>query len=300
MKNMSLRNKINTFIMDTINCIQYPLFELFCKDTIPVYGYFQRFGFYTKRNNIGDDLNIDFFELVTKQRVIKAKSSFLVKKKGKVPFSLVGSILEYTLKQEIGSIVWGSGFKYYHETVDSDKLQKHRFLAVRGPKTRDIIVRNGGNCPEVYGDPIILLSKYYPLNCPIKYKYGIIPHKLDRHLDVVEAMSRIPGVVIIDVMNYSNWRDTVEMIVSCEMVISSSLHGIIISDSYGIPNIWARFSDYIDGKGFKFEDYFAGVDKNANCVDLSNGFDEKLIHTEKSKWIAPTIHPEFKNSCPLF
>lgn len=298
---MAFHGNINTVIMNIINAIQYPIFDLIFRNTIPVYGLFQRFCFYTKRDNIGDDLNIDFFELVTKRRVVKAEFSPLVRFYKKKPYSLIGSILERTITRSKGSIVWGSGFKYYHEQLNSKYLKNHTFLAVRGPMTRDILIKNKCSCPEVYGDPIILISKFYPINnVNKKYKYGIIPHHLDRNLPVVKNLEDFPNCTVIDVKKYSRWQDVIQTIVSCDVILSSSLHGIIIADSYNVPNLWVRFSDYIDGGGFKFRDYFSGVGKSVDCYDLSTGLNTTLIDSEIKKWEVPKIHEEFEKSCPLF
>lgn len=61
--------------------------------------------------------------------------------------------------------------------------------------------------------------------------------------------------------NYSSWKNTIKTINECEFIISSSLHGIIIADSYNIPNIWCKFSDKVYGKDFKFFDYFESVNR---------------------------------------
>lgn len=296
----SIKPLVHKYLMELINHVQYPLFELFYgKQCIPVYGGFERFAFYTKRDNIGDDLNIDFFEALTKKHIIKAEYSYFVHKRLLKPYSLVGSILEYSYKQEYPVVVWGSGFKSSVKDIIPEQIKKNNYLAVRGPKSREIILNYGGVCPPVYGDPIVLISKYFSFEVKKHYKYGFVPHKKDANLDIINKLRQNSEVKVIKIYKYHDWKSLIEEFLSCEFIVSSSLHGIIISDSYKIPNIWCRFSDYIDGGGFKFDDYFLGVSKQVECVDLSRGIDYGIIDFNIRKWTAPVINPEFEESCPF-
>ena len=76
----------------------------------------------------------------------------------------IGSILAHASKN---SIVWGSGI------IDQNHpVEKADFRAVRGPKTRERLLALGYKCPEIYGDPALLLPKYFNPKVEKKYKYS--------------------------------------------------------------------------------------------------------------------------------
>ena len=77
----------------------------------------------------------------------------------------------------------------------------------------------------------------------------------------------IPKASFIDVKNGP--EEFVEELVQCEKIISSSMHGLILSDAYGIPNQWVRFSDRIIGGEYKYFDYYSTTDNDRpSCVSL--------------------------------
>ena len=161
-----------------------------------------------------------------------------------------GSILAQATRD---SIVWGSGI------VDRrHKIAKAKFYAVRGPETRKFLIEQRYDCPEVYGDPAILLPDFYSPEIKKKYQIGIIPHYVDCE-KISGKYQNIRGVKVIDMMTLDIEKTTNE-ILACEKVISSSLHGVIVPHTYGIPAIWMQFSDKVFGDNIKYQDYFRSVD----------------------------------------
>jgi pyruvyltransferase len=110
----------------------------------------------------------------------------------------------------------------------------------------------------MYGDPALLLPRLYsPANLARRYRIGITPHVVDRDDPAVCALGARPDVTIIDL--YRPTLECVEAIVACDMILSSSLHGLVVADAYGIPSGYVLFSDKVIGGGFKFRDYLKGI-----------------------------------------
>ena len=166
----------------------------------------------------------------------------------------IGSILD---RATSNSIIWGSGF-ISKQSVLLEKPKK--IYAVRGPKTREKLIGFGIDCPEIYGDPALLMPYVYQPKKTIdkKYKVGIIPHIVDKDIAWLKQFSSSDDIKIIDVQNPNPFK-VIDSILECEKVISSSLHGIIVSDAYNIPSIWVKFSNNLQGGSFKFIDYFLSV-----------------------------------------
>lgn len=163
----------------------------------------------------------------------------------------IGSIAKFAKK---GTIVLGSGTIRKEDFLNPDAIWRF----VRGPLTRDIVLSNGGECPDVYGDPALLL----PLFCQPeekKYELGIVPH----YVDYNEIVKLYPNHYVINLLN-PNPIEVAKQISSCKKIISSSLHGIIAAHAYGIPAAWVEFSNKLYGDGIKFYDYYKSVD--ADCI----------------------------------
>ncbi len=168
----------------------------------------------------------------------------------KTNYLAAGSILHHATKN---SIVWGSGI-IDRKQVIPDACYK----AVRGPLTRDLIVKSGYECPESYGDPALLLPQYFNPKAEKRWKLGIIPHYHD--FEKVDSWYRNEeDIHVINVMT-NDIEEVTRAILKCERTVSSSLHGIIVSHAYNIPSLWVEFSTKLFGDGVKFQDYFESIE----------------------------------------
>ncbi|TXE05871.1 polysaccharide pyruvyl transferase family protein [Gelidibacter salicanalis] len=161
-----------------------------------------------------------------------------------------GSVLAHVNKK---CVVWGSGIIQKKQVVKAAS-----FLAVRGPQTRQNLIAQGHEVPEVYGDPAILMPIYYhPTKADKRYRLGIVPHYND-YKQVHEMYHGTADILVIDLMTM-DIEATTDLFLQCEHIISSSLHGLIIAHVYQIPAVWVEFSDKLFGDGIKFQDYFESV-----------------------------------------
>ena len=164
----------------------------------------------------------------------------------------VGSILSQLRKFDI---VWGSGGIYTRKVPRVRPPEGVEFLAVRGPKTREIV---DADVPEVYGDPALLLPQMYQPATPAKrYPVGIIPHEAEKDIPVP---TDDPSVLVIDIN--AGIAPVIDAIAQCEVILSSTLHGIITAEAYGIPATWLRMTDRIRGGDFKFHDYYLSTGRD--------------------------------------
>lgn len=166
--------------------------------------------------------------------------------------------------------IWGTGLMFDYDNVEQIGVRPFIIHALRGEKTRkrlsDLL---GENISCVLADPGILAPMLVE-PCEKKYNVGIVPHRWDKGEKIFERMLEYyPNSRIIDVQNQP--EQVLKEISSCEYIISTSLHGLIVADSYGIPNCWCEISDKVIGKGFKFHDYFSSFGTDREMFDLRSG-----------------------------
>lgn len=193
----------------------------------------------------------------------RVKYDYLKLRKKNFSYLAVGSIIR---RANSKSVVWGSGA---FGTEGKDCLNdKATYLAVRGPLTRNLLRINGIHCPEVFGDPALLLPGYFYPQVKKKYKIGIILRWSEKEWNNLVPDDSIKKIFL----GTDNIEGTISDILSCERIISSSLHGVILADAYGIPSAWLG-STTPKGLEFKFYDYFISVNKvrKPQTIDFSSG-----------------------------
>lgn len=207
-------------------------------------------------DNFGDKLTPYLVEKISgKKCVYSPHESDLPK------YAVAGSILNWEIKN---CTAWGVGLasRDDHPKIETIKM-------VRGEISKYISIVEGNNSDIVVGDPALLLPRYYTPKVEKKYKLGIFPHYIDADILTCNLLNVCPDDVII-IYALDDIEKTIDAIFSCERVISSSLHGLIVADAYRIPSRWVKFSDRILGDGTKYMDYYSsiGYDIGTKPIDL--------------------------------
>lgn len=161
----------------------------------------------------------------------------------------IGSVLHFAAD---GDVVWGSGVngKIPIENIRARKLDVR---AVRGPLTKAVLEGIGIEVPPVFGDPALLVKRFFSkrFRRDVTRRYVVIPNLHDEKLvrDWDNVVSPLWG-----------WNRIVREILAAELVVSSSLHGIIIAEAFGVPARFLRLSDRENL--FKYNDYAQGTGRD--------------------------------------
>jgi len=247
------------------------------------------------KNNWGDAINPFIIEKISRKNVSHINSLYNIR--NKPVYSVVGSILHHkSLKYIKNLVIWGSGL------ISDEKeilfKQNAEIHAVRGPLTREILLQHGYRCPDVYGDPALLFPIIYPKKKRKRYKLGIIPHYKDKDDEFINKIKRDNEILVIDIN--SKILKFVDQVLSCELIASSSLHGLILADAYNIPSIWIKMSDKIIGADFKFQDYFLSVGrKNEKPLIIDNTTNKYDIINNKRIYEVKFNREILIKSCPF-
>ncbi len=201
--------------------------------------------------NLGDALSPVMASIVSGQRTVH------VPHKADMPrLAAVGTIAHSFEKGDVA--VWGTGCSRYRNPLDGQDRQpfdpsvaNFTVHATRGPVTRSLLKAEGG--VPVYGDPVWILPKFHRRPEKRRWKLGVIVHLSDLADRAHEANTKdghlryvVPDEFKDDVKIFNTvtavtveaLRERLDEILSCERIVSTSLHGMVFAESYGIPCLY--------------------------------------------------------------
>ena len=191
----------------------------------------------------------------------------------------IGSVLHVYDRKNV--IVWGSGI-----IKSNSKIFEADFRAVRGMETIRRLNELGYKTPKILGDPALLLPLIIKPNIRIKNKIGIVPNY--KQFDEIKLKySLSPEFSLIDLRD--DILSVTNEMTSCEYIIATSLHGLIVAHAYNIPAIWVdlNVNTKLAGDDIKFKDYFSSVNIDYyspyNLRSLIYNEIKYLIEENKSK-----------------
>jgi pyruvyltransferase len=159
----------------------------------------------------------------------------------------VGSILPMA---QSGDTIWGSGMNGKHSPGELH-FGSLEVCSVRGPITAEILVDRGIDVPAIYGDPGLLIPTLFPelSTSATSAEIGIVPnfHEMDRFIGEGTLVSPIGDPL-----------DKIKEICGFESIVSSSLHGIVIAEAFGIPAVLIRPERETL---LKYRDYYLGTSR---------------------------------------
>ena len=198
---------------------------------------------------------------------------------------------------------------------------KMTVYATRGPFTRNLLAPDVSG-PAVYGDPLWLLPRFHTAPVEKRHELGVILHLselADRSYHAVpkpdhlryklspEDAGSIKLINTVTPTTVEALRERLDDILSCKRIVSTSLHGMVFAESYGIPCLY--FSPRSAAAGLGKVDLISeeGIDLRLN--DLYRGLGqtsldvwyqprrketdwEALIRTIDQVWFAKTLNED--------
>ena len=215
-----------------------------------------------KQVNLGDYLATVIFQWMLERKHI---SSLHVNKTTNL--MAVGSLIGMG---NFDATIWGSGihcFGTVKAVMRHCKYVHYDIRAVRGPVTKEILKAAGysvENCFE--GDPAILMPFIYEETNPVKkYDYSLIQHLSTTNNHVEKGLHTIS-------ISTTNYQHFISELLASKKVISSSLHGIILAETYGVPAIF--LNNGMENELLKYYDWYFSTGRMN--VKMANNMQEAM------------------------
>lgn len=205
----------------------------------------------------------------------------------------VGSVFELAGKHPSGAAVWGTGLRGEPRADVATKVLQNlgEIVAVRGPRTREAL----SLAPQTpLGDPGLLSYLLVKPNTVLKSRRVFVPHFTtwnSREGRALLAKARSRGFDIIKPSLPP--LEVLRCIAGANFVLSSSLHGVIVAHSLGVPASLLT----VGGKAgqepeWKFRDYFESIGASFEVEPWAILDDDKMLDdsAERALSMAEQLH----------
>lgn len=238
--------------------------------------------------NLGDALSPVMVALLSSQRIVHAGHAIRGTR-----MAAVGTIGHMLKNGDI--TVWGTGASRYvnpHAVPRTARVPfapdpgtRYRVRATRGPVTRALFNEENALSPAVFGDPVWLLPQFYRPPVEKKWELGVIVHlseltgtdlssvvrpELRRYVVPDELRDSVRIIHTRTAISAEALRERLDEILACRRLVSTSLHGMVFAESYGIPCLYfaprgeqrglcVRPLDPNDGNDLRITDLYQGL-----------------------------------------
>lgn len=204
----------------------------------------------------------------------------------------IGSVLEHVAAADSPSVIWGAGVRHPDSAPSAwaNRLPS-RFLAVRGVLTRNAL---GLDATTPLGDPGLLVRTLYRRSTRPR-GVVVVPHFLAFNSPDARrlmAAARSHGMRVVPPS--ASYERICEEVSRAELVVSSSLHGMVVADALDCPVQHVSFGRTTE-PSFKFADYqsvyglpAASVALTDDVLDgpISDVFDRAV---NRSQYVKPKV-----------
>jgi len=238
--------------------------------------------------NIGDALSPVMVALLSSLPIVHASHNARGARMAAV--GTIGQMLQH------GDVTfWGTGVsRYRNPHAESRETRepfapfpetRYRIAATRGPISRALLNEENAIGPPAFGDPVWLLPQFYRPPIEKKWDLGVIVHLSELSETVLNTKVRpefvryeIPeemrgSIHIIQTrtaISAEAMRERLDEILACRRIVSTSLHGMVFAESYGIPclhfaprgrkrGVNRRRLDPNDGHDLRITDLYLGL-----------------------------------------
>lgn len=242
--------------------------------------------------NIGDALSPVMVALLSGMGVARVPS-----KSHRLRMGCVGTIGHGFSGGEVH--FWGTGAsrlanpsapKESHRPFEIPAGSDFQVAATRGPVSERLLTGDREGTIGVYGDPVWLLPHFYKPDVEKRWKLGVIVHLSELSDRETEAHVReellrynVPNEFKDDIrlintvgsIDVAAIKNKIDEILACERIVSTSLHGLVFAESYGIPCLHLTSLGADDGLADYILDDDCALD--LRVVDLYRGLGMKKL-----------------------